>query len=139
HLGHSLPRGDDMPDEGNGGGAADNSKLVAHLEKKNADLERDNKKYRDRLRGMQDELKAAKPAEGAVVLSGDEAKRWTAFSKIEGDPADIAKRLDAGKAAEVKLAALTERERDREAAEAIGWKPNVLSDLRASKKIALEM
>lgn len=121
------------------GTAADNSKLVAHLERKNADLERDNKKYRDRLKEARDELAKAKPADGTVVLTAEEAKRWEALQKIEGDPADIAKRLERGAQAETELTEFRSRELDREAAEAVGYKATVLSDLRKTKGLAMEM
>lgn len=131
----------DEDEAGSGGTVAsgNSSGVVAHLVRSNKRLELDNKKLRDRLKEARTQAETAKPADGAVVLSAEEAKRWAAFQKIEGEPAEIAKQVEAAKQATAKLLEYEERERDREAAAAIGFNPNVLSDLRRTKALALEM
>jgi hypothetical protein len=59
---------------------------VAALAKKNGDLEGDNKKLRDQRADLNKKV----PPEGAVVLQGDEAKRWEAFVALGKTPEELA-------------------------------------------------
>lgn len=59
---------------------------LAEKVKKAADLEVDNKALRDERR----ELKTKMPAEGAVVLTGDDATRWAGFQKLGKTPEELA-------------------------------------------------
>jgi hypothetical protein len=128
-----------MADPTGGAGAAENGKLVAHLEKKVRELETDNKKYRDKLREKAAEMEAAKPAAGTVVLTADDAKRWDAMKKLEGEPKEIAAALERGKAAEAENAEFKQREHDRTTAEAMGWKASVWSDQRQLRNLSVEL
>jgi hypothetical protein len=95
---------------------------------------RDNRKYRKDMA----ELRAKLPPEGAVVLSGDDAKAWDEYRAL-------------GKAGDLK-AALGERDRFRDeadglrraevykqAAEAHGYKAPVLSRLASQEKLQIEI
>lgn len=59
---------------------------LADKVKKNAELEADNKTLRDERR----ELRGKVPKDGAVVLEGDDAKRWEAFQALQKSPEELA-------------------------------------------------
>jgi len=82
----------------------------------------ENREYRTRIRTLEGQL----PAQGAVVLTPEQAQQWTTYQAIDADPAALRTRLDSGTAA-------VERETGRQLAEASGANPDVLSDrLRAA-------
>lgn len=116
-----------------GGAGGDPTEVITKLLNETHDLRAKNRELRRDLDKVRAEQK------DAVILTGDDKARWEQLSKLEGDPKEIAARLTKGGEAEAKLAELTERERDREAAEAAGFKPSVLSDLRRTRGLALEM
>lgn len=84
------------------------------------ELEGDNKKYRDRLK----EVEAAQPGEGAVVLTGDDAKRWEAVKAMGKTPEEITAELEKGTQAAAELAKREKRDNARKAAEAAGLNPD---------------
>lgn len=102
----------------------------------------ENFQYRERHRKDKEQIEGLElelPEEGAVVLTGDDAKAWTAFQELKLKPeevkAAIAKRDELQKKVET-----SEREKlYAEAAQAVGYKPSVLSDLAESKQLHVEM
>jgi hypothetical protein len=71
-----------------------------------SELESDNFNYRDKIRDRDREisdLKKAVPAEGALVLTGDDAKAWPEYQKL-GKPEDLSKTIQDGRAALAKNA-----------------------------------
>jgi hypothetical protein len=93
----------------------------------------DNAKYRGRIRELkaklqeaEDKLKTATPAEGAVVLTGDDAKRWTAFQALQKTPEEIAAALEAGETARGQLATYEWEGAARKAAQLAGLNPDAL-------------
>lgn len=104
------------------------------LAKKVADLERDNQKFRDKNKEL--EATAAKvPAEGAIVLTGDEATAYAAWKALEMKPEDVAKL----KSDNATLAA-DKAERDRKdafagAVEALKWPKDVVATLLDMKSL----
>lgn len=67
------------------------------LEKKNNDatalasqLFDENFRYRETIR----EMKEKQPADGSLVLSADDAKRWAAFNELGAEPKEIKKSLE---------------------------------------------
>lgn len=112
----------------------DAAKALAKLVDENHDL-------REKNRGLKADLTAAQakaPAEGAVVLSGDDATAWAAYTAL-GAPADLTKQLDDAKAATGRLAALEREQVVTKAATAAGYKPAVLLDLAAAKGFDVEV
>lgn len=88
-----------------------------------AELFVDNYNVREQNR----QLKQQQPAQGAVVLSPEDAKKWKAYQEL-GDPAELKTQL--ATAAETK-ARLDKAERDAvitKAAEGLNWKAPVLVD-----------
>lgn len=126
-----------MADDG-GSRGADDSRVVRLLVRKNKQLEADNAKYRDKLRMLEDQVKKV-PAENAVVLSADDAKMFDAFKSLNLKPDEITRQLEQGKKDSEQLTELRELEVDREAGAAVGFKPTVLSELRKTRGLALEM
>jgi hypothetical protein len=111
---------------GGGGSGADLATVAAGLLAKSSGdanrvirrLLKENYDYRQDING----LKAKLPGEGAVVLSGDEAKNWEKF-KAMGDPKDVAKKLGDGEAAIKDIGDIRLSQGYRDAAEAGGYKP----------------
>lgn len=116
---------------------------VAALAKKNGDLESDNKKLRD----QRTELNKKVPAEGAVVLQGDEAKRWEAFVALGKTPEELAagtvltpderKEYEAFKALDLKAdaiaAVVTENETLKADAAQRAWTDSVAAMAKAER------
>lgn len=83
---------------------------LAEKVKKVGDLENDNKTLRDERR----DLRGKVPKDGAVVLEGDDVKRWEAFQALQKTPEELAagavltpderKEWEAFKALELKAA-----------------------------------
>jgi hypothetical protein len=93
----------------------------------------DNAKYRARIKALrtaledaEQKLKAATPAEGAVVLSGDDAKRWTAFQALGKTPEELTAALQAGEAATGQLATYEWEGVARKAAQLAGLNADAL-------------
>lgn len=102
--------------------------------KKVSGLETDNKKQRDEIR----DLKAAAPPEGAVVLTGDEAKAYPTLKEL-GKPEVIQAKLTKAEETEGELAAMKRSRTVREAADAHGYKPSVLEKLPGADKLSFEV
>jgi hypothetical protein len=77
----------------------------------------ENYRYRDRIR----ELEKTAPAQGAVVLSADDAAKWQAYQTL-GAPADVQKTIEAGKTLQRDLEL-------RDVAAAAGYSTDVLRTL----------
>ena len=81
----------------------------------------DNYKQRDRARRVEEEYKAKLPPEGAVVLTGDDAKAWEEYKTL-GRPDEVKRVVDEGR----KIA----RDRHREkVAGLLDWDAEVLGTL----------
>jgi hypothetical protein len=77
----------------------------------------ENRDYRERIR----QLEGRVPADGAVVLAGDDAQRWQAYQAL-GQPTDV----------QTAITELTTLRRDKavaDAADAAGYKAKVLGQL----------
>lgn len=100
------------------------------MAKKVKDLEDDAAKYREKIKGLEEKAKGV-PAEGAVVLTGEDAAEYTAFKALGIKAADVEKL----KGDNATLAA-DKRSRDRKdllraAREVEGWNeqaPDVLQN-----------
>ena len=127
------------PDDTQGGGGeqSNNSdivgKLQALIDKRGGDasavalmLYQDNYNLRETNR----QLKAQVPAEGATVLTGDDAAAWAEYQKL-GKPADLQTAIAQRDQAQGDLAKLQRSAMIRTAAEAAGYKPTVLESLDA--------
>jgi hypothetical protein len=124
------------PDEGGGGG--DDSptdkvlKGIESLLKRHGNdsseaiktLYTENKAYRDEIR----DLKAKVPAEGAIILTGDDAVHWAAYKTL-GKPEEIKQGLDEKTQLQGKLQGLERDSILRNVAETAGYKPTVLMNL----------
>jgi hypothetical protein len=133
--------------------------------KKNTELEADNKKLRDE----RTELRKKVPGEGAVVLQGDDAKRWDAFQALGKTPEELAaglvltpderKEWDAFNALEVKAADVPHIVKERDelkqkdaqrsrmdtlaaAVEAMGWPKErvaAIADMKSLDEVSFEV
>lgn len=81
------------------------------------------------LREDKRQLKAKIPAEGSLVLSADEAKKWNAFQELKQEPKEIKKALEKVSTLETENKELSRAESLREAAGAHGYKATVLKEL----------
>jgi hypothetical protein len=100
------------------------------LTKKVGDLEKDNQKQRDEIRGLRDDKKALEaklPADGAVVLTGDDAAAWPRYAKL-GKPDELEGAVTERDTLKKDAAARAWEDRVKAAAEAEGWggKPGIL-------------
>jgi hypothetical protein len=89
------------------------------IAEKLADAQNDNFDLRDKNRQLRGELDDAKKKlipDGAVVLTGDDAKRWETYQKL-GKPEDLEKAL---KERETATTQLTKLQRDAQVREAAG-------------------
>lgn len=84
----------------------------------------ENYKSRDTIR----DLKAKVPAEGAVVLTGDDVKAWQKYNAL-GKPSDLEKGLNEGNKAKTTVAGYRKAEHNAKVAEVAGFKPTVLATL----------
>lgn len=81
-------------------------------------------------------LKAKLPADGALVLTGDDAKEWGTYRTL-GKPGDLKKALDEGSTFK-ETATKYEREKHHAVvAGLVGFKPTVLDDLATAKKVTI--
>jgi hypothetical protein len=110
------------------------------LAEKLADVQADNYRLREERRNLKAQLTEAQgkaPAEGSRVISKEEADELTAYLAL-GKPSAIKQAMDANGEATAKLAKLEKSERLRTAADAVGYKPSVLSTLAADLDIQVE-
>lgn len=131
-------------DGGGGSGSGDNSDKVktadilerysgnaVTMAQKLADMQNerfeDRQKLRDRDARIK-ELEAKQTPDGAVVLTGDDASRWQAYTALGLKPEEVKTRLEEGDAARDKAAKLERNETLRTVATAAGFKPEGLQD-----------
>lgn len=88
------------------------------------------------LRGKNRELKTKVTPDGAVILSADDAAKWTAFNEL-GTPDDVKRRLDGTEAIATENADLKAEKVIAQAAALSGFKPDVLADLAKTKGFTL--
>ena len=89
-----------------------------------ATLLSENHGYRERIRTLSGQV----PAEGAVVLVGEQAQAWQAYQQLGAAP-DLQQRLAAAETAAGELTALKRQALIGQVAEAAGYKPSVLARL----------
>lgn len=123
--------------QGGGGGQGGDSDIVAKvqalIDKRGGDssavavmLYQENFQLRDKNRQLASQV----PAEGATVLTGDDAAAWAEYQKL-GKPADLQTAIAQRDQAQGDLAKLQRSAMIRTAAEAAGYKPTVLESLDA--------
>jgi hypothetical protein len=88
------------------------------------------------LHGLLSDAEARLPADGSVVLSGDEAKAWRSYREI-GEPADLRKALAERDTFRSEAEGLKKAEVVREAARLVNFRPAVLSRLAADAELAV--
>lgn len=101
-------------------------------------LKSENAERRTTNAELEQKLKDSEVPEGAVVLKKDEAAKWEEYKAL-GEPSEI--KAKAQKADELQ-ARVEKNEREkaiREAAEAAGYKPTVLTDLADAKGLQFEI
>lgn len=94
----------------------------------------ENHGYRDQLR----ELKAKLPADGSVVLSGDDAKAWGRFRTL-GDFADVETRLKERDTLDAQIKAHAREKLVSEAAGLHGYDPDVLGQLPGAADLEIRV
>lgn len=124
--------------------AADLKAERASLKKALDDREADNKTARDKAKALQaelDEAKALLPTEDAVILTGDDAKAWTAYAEL-GTPDVLKVKIDDYDRAATEARALKRRAlvdtaaRDPKDETAYRFKPTVLDRLLADATLS---
>lgn len=106
-----------------------------------AELVRENQGYRDRHRQDQEALSEVQkklPGEGAVVLTGDDAKTWAAVSARKLTAEQLETQLKERETLSAQVAEHTANTQWAEAAQALGWKPNVVQRIAKSEGLHLE-
>ena len=91
----------------------------------------ENYQHREKLRQLEQQLTetAGKvPAAGTVVLSGDEAKAWAAYTAL-GKPEEVKTYLDERTQLQGKLQGMERETTLRSVADVVGYKPSVLANL----------
>lgn len=101
--------------------------------------ERDNFALREKNRDLRRENETLKQAvpEGALVLSGEQAEQWQAFSQLNLPVPEIRAQLTAGQSAITERDVLVRAATLEEAAKLAGFKPGVLRLL--AKDLAIEV
>lgn len=105
------------------------------------DLERDNYKDREKLRDRDariKELEAKQVPDGALVLTGDDASRYQAFTALGKTPDEVTAALTQADAAITERDQLKRSMTIRQVAEASGYKPAVLERLGADLTYAVK-
>ena len=92
-----------------------------------------------RVRDQLTELKGKAPAEGDVVLKGEDAKAWAAIVALQVPVADVATRLKTATEAEAKLKTYERQDGARKAAELVGYDADVLLDRLDRDALHLEI
>lgn len=103
----------------------DATALAQQLFTENYTLREDKRKLNARV----EELQGKQPAEGAVVLTGDEAKTWGAIKELNLSADDIKAKLQSSTETAAELSRLKRQSLIREAAETEGYKHTVLDTL----------
>jgi hypothetical protein len=94
----------------------------------------ENYGHRDRIRQLQGQL----PAQGATVLSAEQAAQWTAYQAL-GAPDALTTQLQGAQTSQAELARLQRERMVASAAEAAGYKASVLSQLPGADKLTFEV
>lgn len=89
------------------------------------------------LRGDNEVLRSKVPAEGAVVLTGDDAKTYEAFVALKLKPADIAKLQTDFQALQGKVATAERKGSIAQAAKAEGYDETVLGTLVGDHELTI--
>jgi hypothetical protein len=142
------------PDTGGGGSGSggDDANVTGsfqrRLERFNNDamlmaneLYRENYREREsnrRLREQVTELQRRVPAEGAHVLTAEQAALWTSYQAL-GAPQELQQRIEQGQTAIAERDNLRRETTIRTAAEVAGYKPSVLTTLAEKDKLALSV
>lgn len=93
-------------------------------------LENDNYKQRDEIRDYKSKittLEGKVPADGAIVLTGDDASHWTAYQAL-GKPDEITKKITDGTTAQQERDTLVRTAAVRDAADVTGFDADVLKE-----------
>jgi hypothetical protein len=106
---------------------------IAKLEKENFNYRRD----RANLREENAALKAKVPADGAVVLSADDAKAWEAYKAL-GKPDDLKNSAKLSQTDAADLARFRKAEVAEKAGEIAKFKPSLLGRLISADGLTLE-
>jgi hypothetical protein len=135
-------------DNGNGKGgsidtlAADFRTLTAELKAGKADdvvkrILRDNKKYRERIHALEEQVKGL-PPEGSIVLQGKDVERWNALKEM-GDPAELKRTLKEADANKTAVEGYRRAELHAKAAQAVGFKAAALDRLIKADGLTVEI
>jgi hypothetical protein len=106
----------------------DATQLAQQLFTENFTLREDKRKLNARLEAAQGKV----PADGALVLTADEAKAWNAIKELNLSPDEIKSKLQSSSESEKELSSLKRKDLMREVAETEGYKASVLSTLLAA-------
>jgi hypothetical protein len=88
------------------------------------------------LRQRNRELSGRVPAEGTVVLSGEQATAWQAYQQL-GSAQELQQRLDAAQTATAELTTLRRSAQLSEVAQIAGYKPSVLTQLAGDREFEI--
>lgn len=97
-------------------------------------LRRKNQQLKQKLA----DAEKTKAPDGAVILTGDDAKAWPEYQKL-GKPTELAKQIEDGKSATARAATLEQERVHGEAAGLVGFKPSVLTRLATSEGFTVEV
>jgi hypothetical protein len=97
-------------------------------------LYRENHELREKNRT----LAAQAPGQGAVVLQGEQAAQWTAYTAL-GKAEELKAAIEARGAAEGRLAALEREATLRQVQDASGYRASVLSQLRGVEDLTFSV
>lgn len=136
---HMYAEDDGQPQGGDGQQPSDlldrYGKDALKLAEKLADAQRDNYRLREKNRTLTTELADAKgkaPADGARVLSKDEAAQWDAYTAL-GAPAALKTTIETAQGAQGELATLKRERTIADAAAAQKWPAATLAKLPSLK------
>lgn len=118
-------------------GATVDEQALTRLLEKYADALNDNYRLRGERRTLKQQLADAQgkvPADGARVLSAEEATAYDAYAAL-GKPDEVKRTLEASATATTELAKLKRAETIRSAADVVGYKPAVLAQLAGDLEI----
>lgn len=122
---------------GQGGGsdpAAGYQRLLERHQNNALDMARtlydENFRYRERIR----ELERSAPAQGALVLSAEQAAQWQAYQQL-GTAEGLTQQLTAAQTAQTELAGLKRSTLIRDVADVAGYKASVLGQLPGADKL----
>jgi hypothetical protein len=103
----------------------DATQLAQQLFTENYTLREEKRKLNTKVEQLQGKV----PADGSIVLSGDDAKAWQTVKELNLTPDEIKAKLQSSSETERELASLKRTELMRQVADAEGYKATVLSDI----------